>query len=85
MTININIDNAGAKTRALAAQLDAMGKDRDRRYSDQDLRDTAIGTLITIVGELEQEIADMRRTNEAAKTKAAFDDLQYRSYGGGSR
>jgi hypothetical protein len=84
MTINISLPpNAGPQTRALADRLQQMAHDPGRQYSDQDLRDNAIGGLISIVAGLERDVAEMTSDAAAARHKAAMDDLQFRSYGGG--
>jgi hypothetical protein len=82
MALNISLpQDAGLKTKALADRLQTMAN--DIQYSDQDRRDTAISALISIVAELERDISAITAADAAREQKAAFDDLQFRSYGGG--
>lgn len=82
MAINIQLpQDAGQKTKDLADQLQTMAHDRDNRYSDQDLRDTAIRRLISIVAELERDISQIKAANTVAEHKAATADLQFRGPG----
>lgn len=81
MTLNIRIpQDAGPKARGLADRLQAIAHDRTNQYSDQDLRDAAISGLISIMAELERDVAAINQAAEAARSRATFDELQRRSY-----
>ncbi|CAM4414098.1 hypothetical protein MB901379_03878 [Mycobacterium basiliense] len=81
MAIKLSLpQDAGQQTQALADQLQTMMNDRDQRYSDQELRDTAISALISIVAGLERDVAELKETEASAKRQATWDELQRKSY-----
>ncbi|OCB41046.1 hypothetical protein A5675_11030 [Mycobacterium malmoense] len=81
MSLNIRLPrDPGPRVKELADRLRAIANDRTNQYSDQDLRDAAISGLISIVAELERDVAAINKAAEAARTQATFDELQRRSY-----
>lgn len=80
MSINIRLPHdAGPRTRALAEHLQAISNDREHhRY--EDLWDTAVGGLISLVGELERDIDAMKAAAVDAERQTTWDELQRRSY-----
>lgn len=83
MAIPLNVPgDPGPRIKALVDQLQAMAHDRDRRFSDSAIHDTALGGLIRIVAELEKSVDSLKGESEDAKTKTTFEDLNFRSAGG---
>lgn len=79
MGIKYNIHPNAPRVRALVDKAQAMGQDRDRRFSDTDIHDTIIGGLIAIVSELEAAQAQTTAAAERAKSDAAKEAMAFRS------
>lgn len=82
MNLNTNVPSEARHTIALLNEVQRMGRDPDRKYSDSNISDTLLSGLIDIVANLEIAVDRLNRDAADAKSKADIADMQYRAAGG---